>query len=81
MTNGESSALMAPSLRAEALEQLLAERGLVEPGELDAIITTYETNVGPLNGAKVVAKAWTGRRTTGGLCAREPSFRPPRSGQ
>jgi nitrile hydratase subunit alpha len=49
---------MPPSLRAEALEQLLAERGLVEPGELDAIITTYETNVGPLNGAKVVAKAW-----------------------
>src|SRR4051812_25887078 len=45
--------------RAEALEQLLTERGLVEPAALDAIITTYETNVGPLNGAKVVAKAWT----------------------
>ncbi|MGX9789797.1 nitrile hydratase subunit alpha [Mycobacterium sp. MMS18-G62] len=48
-----------PSLRAEALEQLLTERGLVDPKMLDAIIATYETNVGPLNGATVVAKAWT----------------------
>lgn len=59
MTNGESAERIAPSLRAEALEQLLTERGLIEPAVLDAIITTYETNVGPLNGAKVVAKAWT----------------------
>ncbi|OBA89750.1 nitrile hydratase subunit alpha [Mycobacteriaceae bacterium 1482268.1] len=48
-----------PSLRTEALEQLLTERGLIDPKALDAIITTYETDVGPLNGAKVVAKAWT----------------------
>jgi nitrile hydratase subunit alpha len=60
MTKGESTESMAaPSLRAEALEQLLTERGLIEPAALDAIITTYETSVGPLNGAKVVAKAWT----------------------
>ncbi|POX60378.1 nitrile hydratase subunit alpha [Streptomyces sp. Ru62] len=47
------------SLRTEALEQLLTERGLIDPKVMDGIITTYETQVGPLNGAKVVAKAWT----------------------
>ena len=58
MTMSESTGMPA-SLRTEALEQLLVERGLVDPKVLDAIITTYETNIGPLNGAKVVAKAWT----------------------
>ncbi|MFD7873706.1 nitrile hydratase subunit alpha [Streptomyces sp. NPDC059766] len=47
------------ALRTEALEQLLTERGLIDPKTMDAIITRYETSVGPLNGAKVVAKAWT----------------------
>ena len=47
------------ALRTEALEQILVERGLLDPKTIDGIITTYETNVGPLNGAKVVAKAWT----------------------
>lgn len=47
------------SLRTEALEQLLTERGLIDSAMLDGIITTYEKNVGPLNGARVVAKAWT----------------------
>jgi nitrile hydratase len=47
------------SLRTEALEQLLTERGLVDPAVMDKFIANYETNVGPLNGAKVVAKAWT----------------------
>ena len=46
-------------LRAEALEQLLVERGLVDPNVMDSFIKTYEKDVGPLNGAKVVAKAWT----------------------
>ena len=58
-TTGESADNIAPSLRTEALEQLLTERGLVDPKVLDEIITTYESNVGPLNGAKVIAKAWT----------------------
>jgi nitrile hydratase len=58
MTNSQEAERIPPSLRTEALEQLLTERGLVDPNVLDAIITTYETNVGPLNGAKVVAKAW-----------------------
>ncbi|HUO39812.1 MAG TPA: nitrile hydratase subunit alpha [Mycobacterium sp.] len=59
MTTGGSADRVPASLRAEALEQLLTERGLVDPNVLDAIITTYETDVGPLNGATVVAKAWT----------------------
>ena len=47
------------ALRTEALEQLLTERGLIDPKMIDGIITTYESNIGPLNGAKVVAKAWS----------------------
>jgi len=46
-------------LRTAALEQLLVERGLVDPTVMDKFISTYETDVGPLNGAKVVAHAWT----------------------
>lgn len=46
-------------LRTEALEQLLVERGLIDPNVMDTFIKTYEKDVGPLNGAKVVAKAWT----------------------
>ena len=47
------------ALRTEALEQLLTERGLIDPKVMNGIIANYETSVGPLNGAKVVAKAWT----------------------
>ena len=46
-------------LRVRALESLLIEKGLVDPAALDAIIENYETRVGPRNGAKVIAKAWT----------------------
>lgn len=46
-------------LRTEALEQLLVEAGLVDPSIMDRFISTYANDVGPLNGAKVVAKAWT----------------------
>jgi nitrile hydratase len=48
-----------PAQRTEALEQLLTERGLVEPKVVDGFVARYETEVGPLNGAKVVARAWT----------------------
>jgi len=48
-----------PALRAKALESLLVEKGLVDPATLDAIIETYEHKVGPRNGARVVARAWT----------------------
>jgi nitrile hydratase len=44
--------------RTEALEQLLVERQLVDPKVMDTYIRTYETDVGPLNGARVVARAW-----------------------
>ncbi|MGA0091038.1 MAG: nitrile hydratase subunit alpha [Candidatus Nanopelagicales bacterium] len=47
------------ALRTEALEQLLVERGLVDPAVMDGFIKAYEQDIGPLNGAKVVAKAWT----------------------
>jgi nitrile hydratase subunit alpha len=46
------------ALRVEALEQLLVERGLVDPAVMDTYIKMYETDVGPLNGGKVVAHAW-----------------------
>jgi nitrile hydratase len=46
------------ALRAEALESLLREKGLVEPTTIEAIVRLYEQDVGPMNGAKVVARAW-----------------------
>ncbi|GAA5164134.1 nitrile hydratase subunit alpha [Pseudonocardia eucalypti] len=54
-----SSEHPSAALRTEALEQLLTERGLVDPAVMDKFIATYETQVGPLNGAKVIARAWT----------------------
>jgi nitrile hydratase subunit alpha len=47
------------ALRTQALEELLVERGLVDSAVMDTFIKMYETDVGPLNGAKVVARAWT----------------------
>ena len=47
------------ALRVRALESLLVEKGLVDPAALDAIVDHFENRVGPRNGAKVVAKAWT----------------------
>jgi nitrile hydratase subunit alpha len=51
--------LSGPALRVKALESLLVEKGLVDPKALDAVIDLYETKVGPHNGARVVARAWT----------------------
>lgn len=45
--------------RVKALETLLTEKGLIDPDAIDAIVETYETKVGPRNGARVVAKAWS----------------------
>jgi nitrile hydratase len=45
-------------LRVRALETLLTEKGYVDPAALDVFIETYETKVGPRNGARIVAKAW-----------------------
>jgi len=47
------------ALRVKALESLLVEKGLVDPAALDAIIETYVHDVGPRNGARVVARAWS----------------------
>src|SRR5258708_2168208 len=47
------------SLRVKSLESLLVEKGLVDPAALDALVDTYEHKVGPRNGAKMVARAWT----------------------
>ncbi len=46
------------ALRVRALESLLVEKGLVQPAALAAIVETYETKIGPHNGARVVARAW-----------------------
>lgn len=48
--------------RVRALETLLTEKGLIDPAAIDAIVETYETKVGPRNGARVVARAWSDPR-------------------
>jgi nitrile hydratase len=53
------SELSPIALRVKALESLLIEKGYVDPAAMDALIETYETKIGPRNGARVVAKAWT----------------------
>lgn len=45
--------------RVKALETILTEKGLIDPAAVDAIVETYEHKVGPRNGARVVAKAWS----------------------
>ena len=45
--------------RVKALETILTEKGLIDPAAIDAIVETYETRVGPRNGARVVARAWS----------------------
>jgi nitrile hydratase len=49
----------AISLRVEAIESLLTEKGIIDPATVDEIVRYYEQDVGPLNGANVVARAWT----------------------
>ncbi|UWR67395.1 nitrile hydratase subunit alpha [Phaeobacter inhibens] len=48
-----------PALRVKALETLLTEKGLIDPAALDEIIETYQNRIGPANGARVVARAWS----------------------
>ena len=54
----EGSHLDEMELRVRAIETLLVEKGYVDPAALDVFVDTYETNIGPRNGAKVVGKAW-----------------------
>jgi nitrile hydratase subunit alpha len=55
----EHSELDDTELRVRALQTILAQKGYVEPAALDAIVDTYQTRIGPRNGARVVAKAWS----------------------
>jgi len=56
----EPGEVLSPiALRVRALETILTEKGYIDPLAIDAIVETYETRVGPKNGARVVAKAWT----------------------
>jgi nitrile hydratase len=58
--HGHGGSELSPmDVRVRALESLLVEKGYVDPAALDALIETYETKVGPHNGARVVAKAWS----------------------
>src|SRR5664280_1698525 len=54
----EHSELGEMDLRVRALESVLTEKGYVDPAALDALIDTYQTRIGPRNGARVVARAW-----------------------
>jgi nitrile hydratase len=47
-----------PALRTKALESLLVQKGMVDAAALDLIVETYQTKIGPQNGARVVARAW-----------------------
>jgi len=53
------SELSDTQLRVRALETILTEKGYIEPAALDAIVEACETSIGPHNGARVVARAWT----------------------
>ena len=54
----EGTMLSDVALRVRALESLLVEKGLVDPAALDAVVEMYETQIGPHNGARVIARAW-----------------------
>jgi nitrile hydratase subunit alpha len=54
----EHSTLSPLELRVRALETVLTQKGYVDPAALDVLIDTYQTKVGPRNGAQVVARAW-----------------------
>jgi nitrile hydratase len=57
--NGQGSELSEMSLRVRALETILTEKGYVDPAALDLIVETYETKIGPRNGTKIIARAWS----------------------
>jgi nitrile hydratase subunit alpha len=46
------------ALRTKALESLLVEKGLITTDVIDTVVRAYEQDIGPLNGARVVARAW-----------------------
>ena len=57
--DGDHSELGEMDLRVRALESVLTQKGYIDPNALDVLIDTYKTRIGPRNGARVVAKAWS----------------------
>src|ERR1700744_4863404 len=55
---GHPSEIGEMDLRVRALESVLVDKGYIDPAALDVLIDTYETKIGPRNGARVVARAW-----------------------
>jgi len=56
--DGDHSELGELDLRVRALQTVLTQKGYIDPAALDVLIDTYQTKIGPRNGARVVAKAW-----------------------
>jgi nitrile hydratase len=54
----QHGSLSTTELRVRALETVLSQKGYIDPAALDEIIDTYQTKIGPRNGARVVARAW-----------------------
>jgi len=48
-----------PDLRVRAIESLLIDKGIVDPEAIDTVVELYEKKIGPRNGARIVARAWT----------------------
>jgi len=55
----DPSEMSEVAARVRALETVLVEKGYIDPAAVDAIVETYETKIGPRNGARVVARAWS----------------------
>jgi nitrile hydratase subunit alpha len=65
----EHSELDEMELRVRALRTVLEQKGYIDPAALDVLIETYETRIGPRNGARVVARAWVDPTFKGWLLA------------
>jgi nitrile hydratase len=57
--HADHSELDETDIRVRALQSVLTQKGYVDPAALDVLIDTYQTRIGPRNGARVVAKAWS----------------------
>ena len=55
----DPSEMSEVAARVRALETVLLEKGYIDPAAVDAIVETYETKIGPRNGARIVARAWS----------------------
>ena len=59
MSHDHNHSARSPKIRIEALEDLLVEKGLVDRSRIDNLIQKFETDLGPMIGAQLVARAWT----------------------